>query len=315
MKAWMRILEVTLTSRKMKRQMVFGSNWRNGKDDLNIDVVCNKYMSALKDSCTIKLSNLTYSELVQIISGEFYDVTVKCGYRGANVQPIFDGGVLYISNSLDDKKTNTVIILCASKLVARYGQSRINLTLNSGINMYSAVKFVCRRAGIMDTAISKQLKKTFLQDVMNVNDTVGSWIEKLTQTNNSFIANSDGLIDSNSIVSLFNANKSNRRIITLRNDQIDLSGGYPRLTSDGISLTILPTSAFMCGDVIKIDNALLDMSVGSSSEVSKNYGHYLDKDECYMIYEMEYRLQNRSSEFSLNITAKSRNLISSYMGG
>ena len=114
MKAWMRILEVTLTSRKMKRQMVFGSNWRNGKDDLNIDIVGNKYMSALKDSCTIKLSNLTYSELIQIISGEFYDVTVKCGYRDANVQTIFDGGVLYISISLDDKKTNTVVILCAS---------------------------------------------------------------------------------------------------------------------------------------------------------------------------------------------------------
>lgn len=315
MKAWMRILEVTLTSRKMKRQMVFGSNWRSGKDDLNIDIVGNKYMSTLKDSCTIKLSNLTYSELVQIISGEFYDVTVKCGYRDANVQTIFDGGVLYISNSLDDKKTNTVVILCASKLVARYGQSRINLTLNSGINMYSAVKFVCRRAGIMDATISEQLKKTFLQDIMNVNDTVGSWIEKLTQTNNSFIVNSDSSIDSNSIVSLFNANKSNARIITLRNDQIDLSGGYPRLTSDGISLTILPTFAFMCGDVIKIDNALLNISTGSSSEVSKNYGHYLDKDGCYMIYEMEYRLQNRSSEFSLNITAKSRNLISSYMGG
>ena len=38
-------------------------------------------MSALKDVCTIKISNLTYSEITQIITGKFFDIEVWCGYK------------------------------------------------------------------------------------------------------------------------------------------------------------------------------------------------------------------------------------------
>ena len=155
MKAWMRVLRVTLTSRKLKKQMVFGNSQFTTGFDLAIDVSGYKYLSSLKDNCTVKLTNLTYNEVMQIIVGEFYDVKIEAGYRDSSVQTIFDGGVLYISNAREDATTNTVIILCASKLVARYSQSRINLTLNSGINMYSAIKFGLKRAGISEVTISE----------------------------------------------------------------------------------------------------------------------------------------------------------------
>lgn len=318
MKAWMRVLEVTLTSQLStsgkSRQFKFGNNWETGRDDLNIEVSCYKYMSSLKDTATIRISNLTYYEVVQIINGKFYNVEIKAGYRSSGVSTIFKGGVLYISNSLDDTKTNTITILCASELVARYGQSRLNLSLNSGINTYSAIRFICERAGIPESKmnISTQFKTKFLQDVMSINDTAASWIDKFCTTNNTAISSSDSI--TGSTVSLFDAAKSNSRLIKITKDTVDLTGGYPQLTSDGLSLTIMPTFAFMCSDVIEIDNSIIQIPVSSQSEVTKNYGYFLDKEGCYMIYEMKYQLQNRGANFSLSMTCKTRSLISNFIG-
>ena len=312
--AWMRYLEVTLSSQKLKKTLRFGTSWMNDKDDLAIKVSGNKYMGSLKDACTIEIKNLTYGEVLQIIKGEFYDVKVVCGYRGSNRQTIFDGGVLYITNSVNSAKTNTIVILCASKLVARYGQSMLNLTLNSGINMYSAVKFVCKRAGINTALVSNELVKTLIQQTINVNDNVGSWIQKLTQANKNLITNADSSTNGNNILSIFDAARTNSRVFKIDNSLIDLNAGYPRLTSDGLTLTVMPTQSFVCGDVIQIDNSIINMPVRSRSEIEKNYGKFIDDRGCYMIYEMQYTLTNRDSEFSLTITGKSRSLVSNFTG-
>lgn len=314
MKAWMRILTITFTSTKFKKKITFGENYKSDKPDLNISVVLNKYMSPLKDSCSIRISNLTYAEILQLIEGEFYDVEIKAGYRTSKEEIIFKGGVLYISNSLGDKKTNTAIILCASNLVAKYGQQRLNLTLNSGINMYSAINFLCKVNKVPNPNISTQLKKQYLQEIINVNSNLGNWLETILKTNNSFIMNSDSITDSNLLV--YDANKSNARVIPLTSNNIILNGGHPQLNKDGLNLSILPTFSFMCGDVIKIDNSILDIAVTNSSDYSQfSKGNFIDPDGLYTIYEMEYILENRGSDFSVNLICKSRSLISNVIGG
>ena len=55
MKAWLRILTINFTSTKLKKKITFGENYKNNKEDLNISVTLNKYMSPLKDSCSIKI--------------------------------------------------------------------------------------------------------------------------------------------------------------------------------------------------------------------------------------------------------------------
>lgn len=313
MYAWMRILSVTFTSTKYKNKLVFGENYLDGKDDLNINVTINKYMSTLKDSATIKITNLTYNEVVRLISGEYYDVEIKAGYRSIGAQTIFKGGVLYISNSLDNRKSNTAIILCASNLVAKYGQSRLNLSLNSGINVYSALNFICKRAGIPNTNISTQLKKTFINEVINANDTVGSWIDKLCNSNQNYITNSDSITDST--LSIFNANKSNGRIINLSSDMVELVGGQPQLNKDGLKLSLTPSFPLMCGDIIQIDNSLIDISISSDKDIQNNPGYFLDKEGMYMIYDISYNLQNRGPSFTSTLTCKSRSLVSNILGG
>lgn len=313
MEAWMRALTITLTSTKLRKQFTFGANYAKNKPDLNIDVSVNKYMSSLKDQAIIRIDNLTYNEMTQIIMGEFFDVDIWTGYRNAAVNKIFSGGVFYISNQLNSDRTHTAIIICTSKMVAKFGQSRLNLTLNSGINIYSAINFICRRAGMPNSNISTQFKKQFLDEVMNVNDTATSWLDKLCNNNKTYIQNADAI--TGQTFSIFDAAKSNSRVIKLRPENILLSGGYPRLTSEGLKLTLLPTFNFMCGDTIQIDNSIIDVSVGSKDEVSKNYPAYFSQKGQYMIYEMQYHLCNRSSAFTLQLKCKNRDRISAYVGG
>lgn len=310
-KAWMRNLTVILSNGKQK--LVFGENYLDGKVDLDIKVDGHKYMSSLKDNCSVKITNLTYYDVVRIIDGKFYDLEIKCGYKNIGSHTIFKGGILYISNSLGDRKSNTVIILGASNMVAKYGQQRLNLTLNSGINMYSAINFICKRAGIPNSNISTQFKKQFLNDVVNANSTIGSWLDSLTSSNSNIIVNSDNTTSGEFLI--YDSSKSNARVITLTDKNIVLSGGYPQLTSDGLRLTILPTFGFMCGDVIKIDNSLIDISSTSNSLQNISKGYYLDEEGLYTIFEIDYSLSNRDSNFSYELTCRSRSLISNITGG
>lgn len=316
-RAWMRILQVKFTNKDRTKQIVLGSNWIEGKGDLNIEVTGSKYMSSLKDECTIRISNLTYDKIILLTKDKYYDVEIQCGYRHSNVFTIFRGGVLYISNSITDIKSNTVIILCASQLIAKYGQSRMNLTLNSGINLYSALNYVCKKAGIPNTNISTQFKKDFISNISTVNTTIAQYFQSLAENDDKIMMNTNSI--TNSVISIFDASKSNLRTIRLTQDMILLAGGYPQLTSDGVSLSIMPTFDFMCGDVIEIDNSLIQIPVTSRSNVSKNYSYFLDHSGRegygkYMIYEMSFRLCNRSSNFSINIKARTRSLISNFTG-
>lgn len=302
--AWMRTLKVIFSSEILKSSMSFGTI--EGKD-YNIEIDGYKYMSALKDSCTIKISNLTYGDIVNLISGQYYDVEVICGYKNGEEFSIFKGGVLYISNNLNDRKTNVVTVLCASRLVAQFGQKRMNLSLNSGINLYSALKFICDRAGITDSNISPQLKTKFLQEISTVNTTPGMWFETLADSNESLIINTDDT--QNATISIFDVSKGLNRVVNLSEKAIDLTNGYPRLNSSGLTISLLPTFNFVCGDVIKIDNSLINIYVSSKDEANKNYGYYLDKDGNYLVYQIEYHLQNRGSPFSMELQARSVSLI------
>lgn len=314
-KAWMRVLRISLTTKSpgqngKNKQLVFEEN--ESGVGLAISVNGNKFMSTLKDNCTVKISNLTYTEIVQIITGQFYNIKIECGYKSSGVQTIFEGGVMYISNLRESVDTNTVTILCASHLVASYGQRRINLSFNSGINMYSAINFVCKVGGVPNPNISTQFKKQFLESIENAhNQTAAEWVNDQTTKKGSYISSSDCI--GNSFMTLFDANKSNARVIKLNEDTLLLTNGFPRMTADGLVFSVMPTFAFQCGDTIVMDNSLIQINVTSQSEATKNLGGLLDENGQYMIYEMHYQLENRGQNFFIEIYAKTRSRISAYL--
>lgn len=310
MRVWKRDLQVILSSKLLGKRVVFGDH-----DEVNLDMNISgcKYMSALKDNFSIRITNLTYAEIVYLIKGEFYDIEIKAGYKeGAGCHTIYKGGVLYISNELGDKKSNTVIILCASDLVAKYGQSRLNLTLNSGINMYSAIKFFCRRAGISDMNVPEELKHKIIQESPSVNGVIGSVLESLCNAKGVSI-NTDA--SNGGTVTMWNAATTDKRVIKIKKDMMIFTGGYPRINSEGVTITVMPTFNFMPGDTIVIDNAFLDISAGTKEEVFKNNQIYMDANGEYLVFEVGYELQNRGSNYQVKLLCKAKSLVKNLVGG
>lgn len=310
-KAWMRDLQVHLTSTVTKKTFVFGTNWKQGKDDLAINISGYKYLSSMKDSFTVRITNLTYGELIQLIIGKYYTIEIKAGYRTDGAKTIFKGSVIYMSYEKQDNETNTVIILAGSNLVAKYGQSRMNLSLSSGINMYSALNFICKRAGISTSNIDKSFKNRVIREAASVQGTASSYLETFCSSNN-FVVSSDSSYSND--VSIINPYKTNNRVISLTNDNVVLVNGYPKLNSDGLSMTLLPTFNFMPMDTIVIDNSLLDLSVSSANSSEYNKTYYLDENGKYMITQISYNLSNRSNSFYISILAKARSLYSKISG-
>ena len=311
MRLWMRDLSITFSNGKKK--ITFGNNRKKGLPDFNINVQISKYMSPVKDEATIRITNLTYYEIVTLMEGKFTDVEIKAGYKETGSLPVFKGGVIYISNSLGNRKENTVIILCASDLVAKYQSRLLNLSLNSGINIYSALNAICKRAGIPNSNISPQFKKEFVQNVLTVNSTAPDYFNSLLQKNGDYFANSDSV--NGSSFSIYNVTNTTGRVIPLNNNFINLLGGYPQLTSEGLHITVTPTFNFVCGDTIKIEKSLINMGVSSNIVNSKTLGYYLDEDGLYTIYQMTYNLTNRDSDFSINMLCKSRKRLNKVLGG
>lgn len=311
MNTWMRSIQVILTSTSLKQKMVFDTN---KSVSLNIKINGYKYLSTLKDNFTLKISNLTYKEIVTLISGQFYDVEIKAGYMSASTSTIFKGSVIYISNVLNDKKTNEVIILCGNNIVAKFGQGRLNLSLQSGINMYSALSFICKRAGINNPYIDNDFKARIIRESINANQTIGSYLDMFTESN-GFVIQSDSTYSND--VSIWNPYRKDSRKIVLDSSKIVLTSGYPTLTSEGLRITLLPTFNFMPGDTIVLDNSVINVGVSSQSEVYENRTYFMDESGQYVIFEIEYILENRGPGFSVNMLCKSKSLISnvSNIGG
>lgn len=310
-KCWLRILEVILSSDTLKNSKVFGNNWEKGKTDLNISVEGTKYLSPYKDEAVVRITNLTYKEIVELINGKYYNIEIKCGYRPDNKFTIFKGGVLYISNELGDRKSNDVIILCANKLVCKYGQSRMNLSMNSGINMYSGIKFILEKSGVKNSYIDESFKKRILQENEVQNKTITSWLDTLSN-NEGLICNADS--SSTNDFSLWNPN-NNLRVVKFSDDNIILTGGYPTLDSEGLKLAVMPTINIVPGYAVIVDNSIIDIGTTSRDEAYKNVGQFLDPEGIYVVMELNFSLTNRDSDFSFKMKCRAKYLWSRFIGG
>ena len=304
MRAWYRQLQIILTSKTFKKKLFIGH--LGSEDNLHIRVNGTKYLSSLKDSGIVQIDNLSMKEIMEMIAYEYTDIEIVAGYRDGSIFTLYKGGVLYISNKMGDRKTNTVYIFYASKLVAQYGQSRLNLTINSGINMYYGFQYLCRRAGINQVYISEEFKNKLFRQTFDVSNTIGSILDNIATASN-YCVQSDASY--NNILSIWDPARLDSRVIELNEKNVMLVNGYPTLTTNGVTFALLPTFNFMCGDIIKIDNAWLDMGLTSPTPTEYNRGYFLDSDGCYMIYQIDYSLDNRSSDFSFKLLCKSRSLV------
>lgn len=308
---WMRQVEVRLTSRITNQRIVFG-----GKDSsqLNISVKINKYLSALKDNGSVTISNLTYAQIYELIAGEYYDIEIWAGYRTQKqLKCYFKGAVSFISDKIQARRDNTCYILFASQLVAAYSQKRMNLNLNSGINLYAAFNYICLTNGIDASHLPQSLRNQFLREVISNYGTPATLCEQLANNTNSFSVNSDSSLDGAGVINC--SDLSDKRQIRISPNTINFSRGNPTLDSDGLKISILPTFCFVPGDIIYIDNSILDISIADPNSVSSTFkSNFLDPDGGYMIIELSYEFENRGEAFQIDIKARGLNIIKNITG-
>ena len=290
-------------------------------DQLNINVKGVKKLTALEDNGVCEISNLTYATIAQIILGQYYKIEIWAGYRTQQLQCYFSGEIAYISNEIQMRRDHKCHIIFASALVAGYSQARINFNLNSGINLYAALKYICLTSGIDSSHLNENLKNEVITEVSSNWGTPATLVETLTNQTSTFSANGDSSIDG-SIVNC--SSIADKRQIRINSETISFKKGNPRLTKDGIEIYLMPTFCFVTGDIIIIDNSLLNVSEtslqGAQTNFSSNYFDttFVDTDTpnlgAYMIRQIDYTFENRGENFELKITARAVSIIKATLG-
>lgn len=305
-KCWMRVLKIELISRITSKALVFGDN---GDSNLKITVTGTKFPATNKDKGTIKIFNLTYTTIFKIMHGEYYKVRIYSGYQGGNVVKIFDGSVSYISNKIHSAHDWECYINFASDVVANYSQKRINFNLNSSINYWTALDQICRSTGINDANIDESLKDYVLKETEAGYKSFSTILESNTfNTSGEYLLNTDGVGSVIDITTL-----KNKRVIKIDTSKIPIGGGNPRISSEGLEMQLLPNFDYRVGDILKIDNSILDVSIQSADVSSTFTTNYMDTNGMYMIKELSFTLENRGDTFMYYVKARAVDWIKQFM--
>ena len=324
-KLWMRKIKVTLTSMIPYENgkygvMVFGDDTTDPKfitsevklENPSITINGKKTAASLQDNGVVVITNLSYSTIAKMTLYKFFLIKIEIGYQDNNFVEIFNGEVSYISQKIYSKHDTETYITYASHLVAAYSQNRINFTANSGITLYTCIQQISMLSGLPAENISEELKKITLTMDENYSGSASSLIEKIMSENKSFTLSTDGT--NGTVIDITTV--KDKRVIVIDNKNIPIGSGNPTLSSGGVDITLIPTCNFKVGDILKLDNAMLNIAISSPENVGSTFNqNYLDKNGLYMIYYIEYTFQNRGDQFQYNVKARALDVIQSMTGG
>jgi hypothetical protein len=285
------------------------------KKMFNISINGSKYVASNKDIGTVVITNLEYDTMMQIILDEYYDIEIYAGYKSLlnnlddySLPCFFKGKVAFINQKIHSRHDQDTYIHFASALVAQYSQSRMNFSFNSGFNIYGAMNYMCQLSGIGKRAnISPKLKLKFFDKVYHNYGTNQTVFDNLAEIGGDYMINTDGSEDG-SVVNV--TDLSNKKVYTIDPDTINLTKGNPTITSSGLKLSLLPTVNFKPGDIIKIDNGLLDSAITSAESVKETFNtNFIDQNGEYMILQVDFSFQNRGTQFEVNLTGRAMQIV------
>lgn len=317
--AWMRKMQITLTSKTIKEgnnTLVFGDTADDNPINFNINISGSKHLAPLKDNGVVTISNLEYDTIAKIMMYKYFIIEIKIGYGSVeNMFTIFKGEVSYISQKIHSKHDTSTYITFASTMVASYSQKRINFNFNSGINIYAALNYIFRTNGNQKVDIDKSLKSEFLEGTINAYNSPATVISQiLNQTGNSqLVTTADGSLSCN----VFTASNVGRTPIILINPNIiNITKGNPTIEGQMLSVTLLPIINFRTGDVIQIDNFLINTYIDNAESVPNEFkSNYIDRNGQYVIMEIQYTFQNRGDTFEYKIKARAKGLFRNILPG
>lgn len=320
MKTWIRILYVTFSKWDSSETTVYGKTFDDSKKP-QIEITGTKYLSAIKDTFTIKIYNMSYDEILKIQLEKKFHVCIYAGYVGDQAynnfvgEKIFDGGLINVTSNKSNFKDQITSFVCASRTIARQQEYRLNITLCSGMNMYSAINYICDLSGIKRVSISDEYKYRFLKEIQSSSNSVTSYVDYLSQANNDQLVISDSSTGSELS---FSTSNSSQEYTILDPSKGMVINGQPEITSSGVTWESLPIKNYTCGSLIKIDPSYLNVSSGQDNKDSVISGapntYYISSSGLYYITQLDYTLSNTSGSFQIKITAKAKDLYETVTG-
>lgn len=279
--------------------------------DYNIRVTGKKEAALNKDGGTIAISNVSYETIATIIALELYRVTIECGYKSSgDIFTVATGEISYIQQKVNTRRDYELYISYASELVAAYSQNRINFSIRSGINLYDMFQYMFIQQGCSTqrTRFSESLKNVVANGILSNSGTSADIISSALNLNSfstsSILASADSSLDG-TVVNLTTVN--DKRVIPIDMQYINFANGNPTVTSNGLNVNLFPVFNFAVGDIIEIQNRIIDASSGMTNyeSVYQTFNtNYIDPDGLYMLYQINYTLENRGNNFTYNCLAR-----------
>lgn len=294
----------------------------NKGDNYNIRVSGTKHLGLSLDNGVIQISNVSYETIALIMTLKLYRITIKVGYKSDDsLFTIAKGEISYIQQKIRSRHDYELYITFASELVAGWSQSRINFSIRSGVNIYDMLNYMFLQQGLPSSQINIS---PALQNIVadNILAASGTSADIVTTTLNSY-SNSTGqfVLDSDSsdgkVISI--TELKDRPIIVINRDAINIANGNPTITSDGLHISLFPVYNFHPGDILQIENRIIDTSQGTTSQagVQSTFNtNFLDPNGHYVIQQLDYVFENRGNSFLINCQAKALNtFVTSLTGG
>lgn len=293
----------------LPKKNIQGIDKTSNGNNFSISIRGSKYIALTKDKGTVSVWNLEPDTIALIMAAKLYRIEIKVGYKSCDsLITIAKGEVSYISQKIHSKHDVETYISFASEWVAAWSQSRINFQANSGVNIYAMLEYMMYNKSGVYAKISPSLKKKVLSEVLAANGTRSTIIEQALETQGTaYQLVTDGSLDSN-VISV--TDLSEKRVIKIDPNMIMIQGGNPTISSEGLAMKLFPVMNLIPGDILQIDNGILDMSTGVSSAdtVASSFPtSYVDDNGCYMIQEIHYVFQNRGKDFYLDCKALALN--------
>ena len=108
---------------------------------------------------------------------------------------------------------------------------------------------------------------------------------------------------------------TNKKVIVVDPNSIIINGGNPTVSSEGLHVKLLPTYNICPGNILCIDNSLIDISSNSEKAYENFNPNFLDATGRYMVYEVDYVFENRGPAFQLDIKGRALSLYQNLAGG
>lgn len=310
---WMRRIRLELTSNITGKVMIFDTydeEKKRQKDSLSITISGSKSNALMRDKGIITITNLPYDKILEIIEYEYYTIDIYAGYLDTGLTLIHSGGVSYISKKIFSHHDEETYICYASKFVAKYSQERMKFYFNSSINIYAALSYMQNETN-MRVSMNPELKQRVLDHTTELNGSITTILDAImSEAGGDYTLDTD-YIDSNVI----NITKTeDKRRINLDERYLSVAKGNPTLSTEGLDIYLLPAMDYKIGDIIHIPNAIIDMSIASADVTSTFTSNYVDTNGEYMIYKLDYTLQNRGSEFIYHVKARALSVIKNLTG-